>query len=141
MCGMAQFKYANENIETNIWSKLDKLGLIIRNLLQNSDFDRQSNIYETMLNSGELKLLRNHDGIRKLEEKCLYTNKMENIHYDANMSQVVQAINTAIKFSTGQIQKPNLYPIMNFKIFFLEIIQLMQEKDQVILKQSFKLIA
>ena len=129
-----QFKYANEIIETNDRSKLDTLGLIIRGLTQNSDFDRQGNIYETMVNSGEIKLLRNHDivnGIRKLEEKYLYTNRMENIHHEAVMFHVVQAINPVIKFSTGKIQKADLIFNYEFQNLLSELIQLMQEKDKV----------
>lgn len=131
---MTQFKYANEIIEANDRSKLDTLGLIIRNLTQNSDFDRQGNIYETMVNSGEIKLLRNHDivkGIRKLEEKYLYTNRMENIHYDAIMSHVVIAINPVIKFSTGEIKKPDLVFNYEFQNLISELIQIMQEKNKV----------
>ncbi|MEP5341247.1 MAG: DUF6090 family protein [Algibacter sp.] len=131
---MAQSKYANEIIETNNRSKLDTLGLIIRNMTQYSDFDRQGNIYETMVNSGEIKLLRNRDivkGIRKLEEKYLYINRMENIHYDAVMLHGVQAINLVVKFSTGKIQKPELIFNYGFQNFISEVIQIMEEKDKV----------
>jgi len=68
---MSQFKYANEIIEANDRSKLDTLGIIVRNLTNYSDFDKEGNIYETMVNSGQIKLLHNHDivnGIRELEE-------------------------------------------------------------------------
>ncbi|MEP1486986.1 MAG: DUF6090 family protein [Algibacter sp.] len=131
---MAQSKYANEIIETNNRNKLDTLGLIIRNMTQYSDFDRQGNIYETMVNSGEIKLLRNRDivkGIRKLEEKYLYINRMENIHYDAVMLHGVQAINLVVKFSTGKIQKPELIFNYGFQNFISEVIQIMEEKDKV----------
>ena len=51
---MAQFNYAYAIIESMDRSKMDTLGLIIRNLTEYSDFDRQGNIYETMVNSGEI---------------------------------------------------------------------------------------
>ncbi len=131
---MAEFNYAYEIIEANDRSKLDTLGLIIRNLTQNSDFDRQGNIYETMVNSGEIKLLRNQDivnGIRKLEEKYLYANRMEDIQADAIMFHVVQAINPVINFRTAKIQKPDL--IFNYELLnlFSQLVGLMQEKDKV----------
>lgn len=131
---MAEFNYAYEIIETNDRSKLDTLGLIVRNLTQNSDFDRQGNIYETMVNSGEIKLLRNHDivnGIRKLEEKYLYANRMENIHADAVMFHVVQSINPVINFRTGKIQEPDLVFDLEFLNLFSQLTQLMIEKDKV----------
>lgn len=59
-----QFKYDNEIIEANDRSKIDTLGLIIRNLTQYFDFDRQGNIYKTMVNSGEIKLLRNNNIVK-----------------------------------------------------------------------------
>jgi len=87
-----------------------------------------------MVNSGEIKLLRNHDivnGIRKLEEKYLYINRMENIHYDAVMIHVVQSINPLIKFSTGKIQRPELIFNYEFQNLLSELIQIMQEKNKV----------
>ena len=131
---MAEFNYAYEIIETNDRNKLDTLGLIMRNLTQNSDFDRQGNIYETMVNSGEIKLLRNQDivnGIRKLEEKYIYANRMENIHADAIMFHVAPAINPLINFRTGKIQKPDLIFNIELQNSFSILIQLMQEKDKV----------
>jgi len=108
---MAQFKYANEIIEANDRSKMDTLGLIIRNLTQYSDFDKQGNIYETMVNSGEIKLLHNHEivnGIRELEERYIYINRMESIHYDAVMQHTVAVINPVLKYSTREIKKPDV---------------------------------
>lgn len=57
---MAQFKYAIKIIEANDRTKRDTLGVIIRNLSQYSDFDKQANIYETMVNSGQIKILQSH---------------------------------------------------------------------------------
>ncbi len=131
---ISEFNYAYEIIETNDRSKLDTLGLMIRNLTQNSDFDRQGNIYETMVNSGEIKLLRNQDivnGIRKLEEKYIYANRMENIHADAIMFHVAPAINPLINFRTGEIQKPDLIFNIELQNSFSILIQIMQEKDKV----------
>lgn len=131
---MAQFKFANSIIETNDRSKIDTLGIIVGNLTQYSDFDRQGNIYETMVNSGEIKILRNHkivNGIRNLEEKYLYINRIENIHYDAIMSHVIQTINPVLKFSTTQIQKPELIFNYEFQNGVILLLQVMTEKDEV----------
>ena len=131
---LLQFNFANEILEQNDRSKIDTLGLIVRNLTQYSDFDRQGNIYETMVNSGEVKLLRNHDiinGLRLLEEKYLYTNRMENIHYDAMMNYVVPSITPILKFSNGKIQKPNELYTYEFQNLVLALLQIMTEKDKV----------
>ncbi|EAR01697.1 DUF6090 family protein [Maribacter sp. HTCC2170] len=129
-----QFKYAYEILESDDRSRIDTLGLIVRNLLEYSDFDRQGNIYETMVNSGEVKLLRNHDiinGIRLLEEKYLYLNRMENIHYDAMISHVITAVNPVLKFSDGKIQKPDLVYTYEFQNLVLSLLKVMEEKDKV----------
>lgn len=130
----AQFKYANEILESNDRSRMDTLGLIIGNLTQYSDFDRQGNIYETMVNSGEVKLLRNHDiinGLRLLEEKYHYTNRMENIHYDASMNFVAPSISPVLKFSNGKVQKPDQVYHYEFQNLVLSLLKIMEEKNKV----------
>lgn len=131
---MSRFKYLNQVIENNNRDKVDSLGTIVRDLTQYSDFDRQGNIYETMVNSGEIKLLRNYDivnGIRELEEKYTYLNRMENIHYDAMMTHVIMAINPIVKFSDGRVMNPDAIYSYEFQNLVLAVIQIMSEKDMV----------
>lgn len=130
---MAQFKYANKIIEANDRTKMDTLGLIIRNLTQYSDFDKQGNIYETMVNSGEIKLLHNHEivnGIRELEERYIYINRMESIHYDAMMKHSVAVINPVLKYATGEIKKPDVVFTYEFQNLLIILMQVMEEKDK-----------
>ncbi|OUR91166.1 hypothetical protein A9Q87_11900 [Flavobacteriales bacterium 34_180_T64] len=131
---MEEFKYANEILETNDRSKIDTLGLIVRDLTQYSDFDKKGNIYETLVNSGVIKLLRNHkivNHIRELEEKFNYMNRMENIHYDAMMKHVIIVTNSTIKFSDGSVQKPEQLYSYEFQNLVLSLVQIMTEKDKV----------
>jgi len=131
---MIQFKYASQIIEANDRSKLDTLGLIVRNFTQYSDFDKEGNIYETMVNSGQIKLLRNHEivnGIRELEELYHYMNRMESIHYDALMQHVVVALNPVIAFATYEIKKPDAVFTYEFQNLVLMLMQIMNEKDEV----------
>ena len=130
---LVQFKYANEIIETNDRSKLDTLGMIVRNLTQYSDFDRQGNIYETMVNSGQINLLQNHkivNGIRELEERYIYINRMESIHYDAMMNYMAVAINPVLKYDTSEIKKPDDVFTYEFQNLILMLLQVMEEKDK-----------
>lgn len=131
---MAQFNFANEILEAEDRSKMDTLGLIVRNLTQYSDFDKKGNIYETLVSSGEIKLLRNHtivNSIRELEEKYTYVNRMENIHYDAMMNYVIVATNPILKFSNASVQKPDQLYSYQFQNLVLSLLQIMQEKDKV----------
>ena len=130
---MNQFNYANEIIESNDRSKLDTLGLIARNLSNYSDFDKQGNIYETLVNSGQISLLQNLEivnGIRELEEMFNYVNRMENIHYDAIMNHTVAVINPVLKYSTSEIKKPDIVFSYQFQNLVIILIQVMTEKDK-----------
>lgn len=129
-----QFQYANNIIESNDRSNSDTLGLIVRNLIRYSDFDKEGNIYETMVNSGEIKLLKNRDivrGVRTLEEIYNYLNRMETIHYDAMMSYVVPTTSTIIKMYDGTVMKPELLYNYEFQNLVLALLTIMDEKDQV----------
>jgi len=129
---MGQFKYANTIIEENDRSQLDTLGVIVRNLTQYSDFDRQGNIYETMVNSGEIKLLQNHaivKGIRELEERYIYINRMESIHYDAMMKHTVIKVTSVLKYATDEIKKPEVVFTYQFQNQIILLMQVMEEKN------------
>ena len=130
---MVQYKYANEIIGANDRSKLDTLGLIVRNLTNYSDFDKEGNIYETMVNSGQIKLLHNHEivnGSRELEEIYNYVNRMENIHYDTMIKYVVIAISPVLKFATNEIKKPDAVFTYEFQNLIVVLLQIMEEKDR-----------
>lgn len=126
-------KYLNDMIEVNDSSKLDSIGLIVQDLLQYSDFDKEGNIYATLVNSGEVKLLQNHEivnGIREVEEKYNYLNRMENIHYDATMNHVILAVTPLVKFSNGEIKNPDGIYDYQFQNLVISLIQIMTEKDK-----------
>jgi len=129
----AEFKYINEIIENNDRSKMDTLGLLVRNLTQYSDFDRQGNIYETMVNSGQINLLQNDkivNGIRELEEMYIYINRMESIHYDAMMNYTSPVVVSVLKYSTLEIKKPDAVFTYEFQNLVISLIQIMEEKDR-----------
>ena len=128
---LSQFKYANEIIELNDRSKRDTLGVIVRNITLYSDFDKEGNIYGSMVNSGELSLLSNFEIINKirlLEEKYNYINRMENIHYDAVMKYAAPSMISTIKLTTNEIMKPELVYSFEFQNLILTLIQIMEEK-------------
>jgi hypothetical protein len=134
---MVQFKFANQIIEANDRSKLDTLGKIVRNLTAYSDFDKKGNIYETMVNSGQIKLLHNHEivnGIRELEELYNYVNRMENIHYDAMMRHLVGELKPVMAFATNEIKKPDVIFTYEFQNLIVMLMQIMSEKDETYIK-------
>lgn len=58
-------------------------------------------------------------------------NRMENIHYDAVMSHVIEAISPILNFSNGKVQKPDRLYHYEFQNLVLSLIQVMTEKNKV----------
>ena len=128
---LAQFAYAGTLIAQNDRTRLDTLGKIARNMINYSDFDATGNIYESLVNSGEINLLHNPDiveGVRQLEEDFLYVNRMENIHYDAVLAYVIPGIQPLVTFSTGAVQAPEALFEPDFQNLLLLLLRIMEEK-------------
>ena len=129
-----QFKYAVQIIEKNDRSKLDSLTQISMNLIKYSDISRQVNIYESLVNGGEIKLLKNtfiKEEIRKLEELYIYVSKMEEIHKDVIVNEVAIALSDNFKLLTQEVlNADNLYTVKYQNLLIL-IIGIMSEKDEV----------
>jgi len=129
-----QYKFAVQVIEAKDKSKIDTLGYIAFKLLKYSDFNRQSNIYETMVNSGEIKLLNNPriiEGLRSLEGTYIYINKMENIHYEVIINSAFTDLRNNIKFSTRKVERPDKLFTFEFQNLIIIIISIMEEKDEI----------
>ena len=128
-----QFKYAIEIIEKNDRKQKDSLGLIAINLLRYSDFDRQGNIYETTVNSGDIKLLRNNEiinALRHLEETYIYLNRMETIHFNALMSMVPD-LKQAVRFTTNEVENIDILFHFEFQNLFTLSLRIMEEKHDI----------
>lgn len=128
-----QFKHAMNIIELNDRSQKDSLGQLTVNLVNYSDFDRQGNIYETIVNSGDIKLLRNKEIIeklRRLEETYIYLNRLENIHLDAIML-IVPDILESIRLSSFTIEDEEFMYSYKSQNMFLMVLKLMLEKEDV----------
>ena len=129
-----QYKYANQVIEQNDQSKIDTLGKIALNLFKYSDYNRSSNIYQNLINSGELKLLKNRDiieQIRRLEEIYIYMNRMERIHWEVIMGGAHLDIHKSIRFSDRSVRKPEEFFGIDFQNHFIGMMGIMIEKDEI----------
>lgn len=128
-----QYKYAIKLIETKNIGEIDTLGKIAVNLIDYSDFDGQGNIYETMVNSGEIKLLHNEkiiEELRRLEETYFYMNRMEAIHFEAVMSFIPEVSQTA-HLQTAKIENEDYLYGLVFENLFVLAYKLTHEKDEV----------
>lgn len=129
-----QYNYAIEIIESNDRTKMATLGKIALDLATYSDFDGGDDIYQTIVNSGEIKLISNPkivDSFRSLEERYIHFNRLERIHYEAMMTYVIPSIKPTIKFSNGEVQKPDDIYSYEFQNLIISLLRIMHEKDQV----------
>jgi len=133
-----QFEYAIALINLDDRNKKDTLTVIAGKLADYSDFDRRGNIYETIVNSGDIRLLQNEEikrRLRRLEETYLYVNRMELIHYDAIM-QMIQDISNTINISREElIDEDRLYG-SRFQNLFALSLRIMEEKEGVYLRAT-----
>ena len=133
---MTQFEYGLKIILENDRTNLDTLASIIPNLMNYSDFDREGNIYETLVNSGKIQLLRNQsivNRIRLLEQRYNYVNRMENISYDVMIGYAAPGINPVMNFSTAEIVKPERIFSYEFQNIIFLLIRVMGEKEDTYL--------
>ena len=130
---LSMFQHGADIIENKDFSQKDTLGKIAFNLTNYSDFDRKGNIYETLINSGQINLLKNHEivlQIKELEEHYLYINRMENIHYDAMIQYAVPGIAKSVKFNSGEIMDIDGIYGFEFQNLIYSLLSIMDEKDQ-----------
>jgi hypothetical protein len=129
-----QFQFANQIISENDRSKVDTLTQIAPELFNYSDFNRSSNVYQNLINSGELKLLNNTTIItllQDLEEAYIYLNRMETIHQQVILDYIGPRILNNIHFSSSTAEKPDELYTFQFQNLILVSLNLMAEKDEI----------
>jgi hypothetical protein len=100
-------------------------------MLQYSDFRRKSNIYQTLINSGEIKILKNNNIIEKLqslEEMYIYINRLEENHSTIILSQIVPIIKETLQVDPVKVVRPESIFSYKFKNNFDLLTGLMKEK-------------
>ncbi|MGI9546527.1 MAG: DUF6090 family protein, partial [Flavobacteriaceae bacterium] len=81
---ISEMDRANHIIANRNTRAIDTLAYIAIFMSQFSDFQGNGNIYETLVNSGDMKLLRNEEiplNIKKLENTYNYINHLEELHW------------------------------------------------------------
>jgi hypothetical protein len=128
------YQYGIKIIMSGNRSKIDSLALVTMSLSQFSDFHNSGNIYQTLVNSGDLKLLKNSkitSAVQKLETTYVFTNKLENIHWELIINELSPELKGVIDYTTVKAVEPDkLYSIELQNIFF-EIIELTKLKNTI----------
>jgi len=128
------YERASQIISKKEHTKTDSLALITMGLSQYSDFHRAANIYESLVNSGELGLLKNSritSALQKLETTYIFVNKLEDMHWGLIINELSAELKGVINYSSFELVKPEkLYSVELQNIYF-EIINLCKGKDIV----------
>ena len=131
---LVQFLMAEQIISENNRSGLDTLLQIVPNLFRYSDFDKSSNVYQNLVNSGELKILENREittNLLELEETYIYMNRMEDIHLQIILDHYSKEIMNTMDLSRSKIEHPELLYSFQFHNMFFIIIDVMEEKNEI----------
>jgi len=128
------YEYGIKLIISGNREKIDSLTLVAMGLSQFSDFHSSGNIYQTLVNSGELKLLKNSgitSSIQKLETTYIVANKLENMHWELIINELSPALKGVINYATMKTIRPEKLYSIELQNFFIEIIGLSKIKDTV----------
>ena len=128
------YEYGIKLIMSGNREKIDSLALVAMGLSQFSDFHSSGNIYQTLVNSGELKLLKNSgitSSIQKLETTYIFANKLENMHWELIINELSPALKGVINYATMKTIRPEKLYSIELQNFFIEIIGLSKIKDTV----------
>ena len=128
------FMHGNKLITQRDYSKTDSLALITMALSRYSDFHTSNNIYETLVNSGDLKLLKNREitsAIQKLETTYIFINNLENIHWELIINELSPELKGVINYATLEAVQPTKLYGVELQNIFIEIIELTKLKDAV----------
>jgi hypothetical protein len=131
---LAQFRFADRIISENDRSLEDTLARIAPNFFKYSDFDNNSFIYQNLVNSGELKILKNSEitsRLQELEEAYIYVNRMENIHWELIIEIVSKDVLNSVNLSTGESTDKEALFDFRFHNRIVLLISIMEEKDGV----------
>jgi hypothetical protein len=128
------YEYANKIIQEENYNKSDSLALMAMGLSQYSDFHRSPNIYETLVNSGDIKLIKNSDipsKLQQLEMTYIFANKLEDIHWEIIINELSPELRGLINYSTFQPVHPEKLYSVEIQNIFMESIYLTRAKDSV----------
>jgi hypothetical protein len=129
-----QFVYAKKISSLNIENKTDTLGKIAMNMVRYGDFRRKSNIYQTMVNSGEIIIINNKkikEKLESLEQDYLYINRLEENHETIVYSQIIPDLRQMVRFDPLRVEDTGTFYSYKFLNYFDILIILMSEKREV----------
>jgi hypothetical protein len=137
-----QYKFAKEIIQSKQKNMTDSLGKLVLNLTKFSDFRRKSNVFQTLVNTGEIVNISNHritEELQSLEEIYNYVNRLEENHASIILTQILNDLKNTIRTDPFKVEnQENLFSFqfqnnLNFSI------SLMNEKSEAYLQAMNKI--
>ena len=128
------YQYGIKLIISGNRSKIDSLALVTMSLSQFSDFHNSGNIYQTLVNSGDLKLLKNSkitSAVQKLETTYVFANKLENIHWELIINELSPELKGVIDYTTVKAVAPDKLYSIELQNIYYEIIELSKLKNTI----------
>jgi len=111
-----QFSYAKSLLIQKDKSKMDTLAKITYSMIYYADFRRKSSIYQTLVNSGEIKHISNHkiiEALQSLEETYSYMDRIEETNREVILFHVVPEIKPVIRVDPIKVE--NAEALFNFQ--------------------------
>jgi len=129
-----QFIYANEIIKRNDRTQIDTLIKVSLKLVKYSDFRRSSNVFQTLISSGEIKHIKNQrviENLQRLEETYVFIDRLEEMHSTVILSQVIPELRENINWDTFVVLKKDHIYTFQFQNYFKIMKVLMEEKKSM----------
>lgn len=129
-----RFSYASQIIESRDLEKMDTLSGIALDLTAFSDFRRKSSVYQSLVNSGEIKLISSQNVVNELqdlEEIYIYIDRLEGTHSEAILTLVVPEIKNILQIEPLKVMDTNQLYSYRFNNNISLLTKLMKEKNDV----------
>jgi len=128
------YEFANTIIVSQDYKRQDSLAMCIMMLAQFSDFHKSGNIYESLVNSGDIKLIKNDTipiKLQKLQMTYTFINKMEDMHWEMINGTVAQEMRGTINYSNFKPVKPEKLYDVNMQNAIVTTMYLSAYKDTI----------
>jgi hypothetical protein len=120
-------------IAENNREDLSSLAKSVQLLIEYGDFRRKSNLYQTLISTGEITYLKNHhivQNLQELERAYEITERLEATQAELVMTHTAPAVMLALDFEAGEFIAPELAYTLVFKNRFYIAIHLANEKNR-----------
>lgn len=131
------YEFANNIIVRKDYKQQDSLAMCAMRLAWYSDFHSSGNIYQNLVNSGDIKLIKNSEipnKLQKLEMTYIFTNKLEDNHWEMINGLLAQDMRGIINYATWKPVKPEKLYTVEMQNQFVTSMYMTAAKDSTYTK-------